>query len=84
MGIASLVLGIVAILLSFIPFIQLIATMLGVIGLVLGAASRKQSILLEKPTGISTAGMICSGNGIGITLLMYVACSGLINSVVNH
>lgn len=54
---ASLVLGILGLIFSFIPFIGLIAWILAPLGLVLGL------VALSKPTGrgMAIAGAVCSG-----------------------
>lgn len=80
MGVASLVLGIISIVLSFVPFTQLFASLLGVIGIVLGAFGRKQAVDSGLPTGVPTAGLVCSIIGLCLTLLMYVACAGALNA----
>ena len=69
---AALVLGILAIILSFIKLpligrIPLIGLILGVLGLVLGAKARKQS-----QTNLATAGLICSIVGLVICILRII------------
>ena len=85
MGIASLVLGIVSLVCGcFLPGLQWIGSIAGLIGIILGALGRKNS---EKK-GIATAGLVCSIIGFVLSTIFYVACvacasigSGLINGL---
>lgn len=75
MGIASLVLGIVSLVCGcFLPGLQWIGSIAGLIGIILGALGRKNS---EKK-GIATAGLVCSIIGFVLSTVLstifYVAC----------
>jgi|GEM_PF-2569079 len=62
MGIAALVLGILGLVVSIIPFIGMYALPLAVIAVILGALGRKKI-----PSGLATAGLILGllGTAIG-------------------
>lgn len=81
-GIASLVLGIASLVCgSFLPGLQWIGSITGLIGIILGALGRKKS---EKK-GIATAGLVCSIIGFVLSTIFFVACasvgSGLLNGL---
>ena len=68
MGVVSLVFGIISIVLCWIPAINWIGIILGIIGIVLGAVAKK------KGQGTGTAGMVLSIVGTVLSLIMYLAC----------
>lgn len=70
MAVASLVLGIISIVLSFFGGINLLGGILGVIGIVLGAQGRKD----ESKKGLATAGVVCSVIGTILCFIFYIAC----------
>ncbi len=71
MGIASLVLGIVAIVCGlFASGFQWIGAIVGVIGIILGALGRKKT----ENKGIATAGLVCSIVGFSVSIIFYLAC----------
>lgn len=75
MAVASLVLGIVAVVFSFIGlyFPGLIA---GVVGIVLGVVAKK-----KKPSGMATAGLVLSIIGTVLCALIFVACAACLGAV---
>ena len=72
MAVASLVLGIVSIVFSFIPAVDLFGGILGIVGIVLGALGRKS----PDKKGMATAGLVCSIIGTVLCLIFYIACVG--------
>lgn len=66
--IASLALGIAAIVCVFFGFSALLGIALGVVGLVLGIKAKK-----EEPSGMVTAGIILSIFSIGLCLIGIIA-----------
>lgn len=60
LGTASLVLGIVAAVVSFIPCLGMWALVPGVIGLVLSIISISQANKAGAPKGMAIAGLVCS------------------------
>ena len=65
MAIASLVLGIVSILIVWIPVVGLLGTIMAMVGLVLGV------LALRKPDsrGLAIGGIVCAGVSLVITAL---------------
>lgn len=71
MGVASLVLGIISLLIGiFFTGFQWIGAIFGLIGIILGAQGRKN----PEKRGISTAGMVCSIIGFIFCIIFFVAC----------
>ena len=68
MGIASMVIGILAALLGFIPFCNYFALIPAVVGLVLGIVDVAMKSKKQLPKGISIAGVVL--NAIAITLIL--------------
>lgn len=66
MGAASLVLGIIALVLSFIS--PIIALPLGIIAVVLGAVGKK------KGKKNSTGGLVCGIIAVALSAIMWIAC----------
>lgn len=60
MGIASLILGIVSIILGFIPFCGIIAIIPAIIGIILGIVDLAKKSKERSPKGMSIAGLILS------------------------
>ena len=58
MGVASLVIGIIAVILSFIPCVNWFAFLPAVVGIILGAVGRASAKKAGKPTGCATAGLV--------------------------
>ena len=58
MAIAALVLGIVGLVISFIPGISIVGPICAIVGVVLGVIARKKAKEAGQPTGMATAGMI--------------------------
>ena len=75
MGVASLVLGIIAVVIGLFSAGSL--GWLGAIGMVLGALGRKD---VEKK-GISTAGLVLSIIGLVLCLILYIACVACIGGL---
>lgn len=67
MDIVSLVIGVVAAILGFIPCCSWLALAPAVVGLVLGIVSYNRKRETDAPTGVALAGMIL--NGIAILLI---------------
>ena len=73
MAIASLVLGIISLVLSFCG-LGIISVFTAIVGIVLGALGRKD---LEKK-GMATAGLVCSIIALVLGIVMWVACAAII------
>ncbi len=78
MGVASLVLGIIALVLDVFTAgaAGWLGMVFGIIGTILGAIARNKALPEKK--GIATAGLVCSIIGIILGLLLYIACVGCI------
>ena len=77
MAVASLVLGILAIVFSFFGGVNLLGAVMGIIGIILGALSRKD----ESKKGMGTAGLVCSIIGTILCLIFYIACAACLSSL---
>ena len=69
MGVASLVLGIVSVVISFIPVCGAWAVIPAVVGLVLGIIDWVKKSKASEPKGKAIAGAICSGVAIVIIII---------------
>ncbi len=78
MAVASLVLGIVTLVCIFLGPLGWIGVILGIVGIILGILAKKTA-----PSGMATAGLVCSiiGTAIcGLSFLACVACAGCVSS----
>lgn len=85
MSVASLVLGILGIIGSWIPVVSYFTALCAILGLIFGVKGRKQSTLANgKPSGLATAGFVLGIIGTSfaaIGLLCALACVGAIGSL---
>ena len=85
MGVASLVLGIISLLTSWIPFVCFFAFILAVIGLILGIVDTvKKSKANDGKKGISIAGLIISAIAIPIIIIMSFASIGIFFAIMEN
>lgn len=77
MAVASLVLGILSLVFMWIPYINILAIILAIVGIVLGALGMKQLKAAGKPSGMATAGMVMSIIGLAISVIYVIACGNL-------
>jgi len=79
MGIASFVLGIISIVMGWIPFICFLTLMTAIIGLIFGIIDTiKKSKTNDKNKGFSIAGLIISAISIPIILIMSLVSIAII------
>ncbi|MBQ8540595.1 MAG: DUF4190 domain-containing protein [Clostridia bacterium] len=71
MAIASLVLGIVSVVLSVFGG-SLIGLPVGIVGVIMGVLAKKKT----PENGMATAGLVCSIIGTAVSGLVFVACVG--------
>lgn len=71
MGIAGMVLGIIAAIFSFIPCLGMYAFIPGIVGLVLSVVSIMQANKVGAPKGMAIAGIVCSLIGCAIAGWQY-------------
>jgi len=76
MAVASLVLGIISVVCSFIGGLNFLGLVIGIVGLVLGIISKKKA-----PSGMATAGIVLCIIGISLTLLVLIACAACLGNV---
>lgn len=79
MGIASLVLGIIAVIVGLFSAGALgwLGAILAIIGIILGALAKKN----PEKKGIATAGLVLSIIGLILSLLLYIACIACIGGL---
>ena len=71
MAVASLVLGIITLILAlFGSSFQWVGLITGIIGIILGAMARKQGV----KKGVANAGFICSIIGFALCAIVWIAC----------
>lgn len=80
MAVASLVLGIVALVFAFIPGVSWIAWIGGVVGIVLGVLGRKRE---PEKKGMATAGLVMSIVAVVLGVLMFIACAACLTAASN-
>ncbi len=73
MAIASLVLGIISLVLSFCG-LGIISVFTAIVGIVLGTLGRKD----PEKKGMATAGLICSIIALVLGIVVWVACAAII------
>ena len=80
MGVASLVLGIISIVLGVATggAFGWLGAILAIVGIVLGALGRKN----PEKKGMATAGMVCSIIGLVLGLILYLACAACVAGAV--
>lgn len=73
MGVASLVLGIIAILIGLVSagLLGWLGAIIGILGIILGALGRQK----PEGRGLATGGLVCSIIGTILSLLFYLACA---------
>jgi RNA polymerase subunit RPABC4/transcription elongation factor Spt4 len=85
-SIAGLVLGIVSAVGGFIPGLNYIAWLIGIVGIVLCVIARNNAKKANQPTGQATAGLVLSIIGTALALiglLVCVACVGAATSALS-
>ncbi len=75
MAVASLVLGIISVVCSFIGGLNIVGLIVGIVGLVLGILAKK-----KQSTGMATAGIVLSIIGIVLTAIVLVACAACVGN----
>ena len=75
MAVGALVCGIVACVLAWFSMINIVALILGVVGLILGSKARKLSMQVGAPTGIATAGLVLAIIGTVLAAIGFLTCT---------
>jgi hypothetical protein len=76
-AVAALVLGIIGLVFSILPFVpitQIVGILLSIIGLILGVVGRKQASEQGLPTGSATAGIVLGILGVVFGALIFGSC----------
>ncbi|MEE1028155.1 MAG: hypothetical protein UH211_05690 [Agathobacter sp.] len=81
MGVASLVLGILAIIIGVFSsgLFGWLGAIIAIIGIILGAVGRKN----PDSKGIATGGLVCSIIGLILCLLLYLACAACVGGLAS-
>lgn len=79
MGVAALVLGIIALVLGIFGLGFPVGTVVGILGIILGAVGRKQN----PDNGLATGGLVCAIIGTILSLLFYFACAACIGGLAS-
>ena len=84
MGVAALVLGIVSIIISFIPFCSVIVFIPAVVGLILGIVDTVKKSKNKEPKGMSIAGLVLSAIAIVVIILPWFAVGAAAGTTANE
>lgn len=76
LAVASLVLGIVAIVFSFIGLSIPFGLIIGIVGIVLGVMAKKKN-----PSGMATAGLVLSIIGTILCAIIFIACAACMGAI---
>lgn len=82
MGVASLVLGIVSVVVSFVPFCGVIALIPAIVGLILGIVDAVKKNKEQQPKGMAVAGIVCSSVAIVFIVYWYIVAGASIISAL--
>lgn len=82
MGVASLVLGIIALVIGLFSAGSLgwLGAILAIVGIILGALGKKN----PEKKGIATAGLVLSIIGLIFSLILYIACAAVIGGIAAY
>ena len=79
MAVASLVLGIISIVIGlFVSGYGWLGAIVALVGIILGASARKKQ---DDKVKIATAGLVCSIIGLVLCVIFYIACVACIGSL---
>lgn len=81
MGVASLVLGIVSVVISFVPFCGIIALIPAIVGLILGIVDVVKKSKVQEPKGMSIAGIVCSAVAIIFIVYWYLIAAATVSTL---
>lgn len=84
MGVAALVLGILSLVIGFIPVIGAIAFIPALIGLILGIVEIVKKSKENKPKGMGIAGTVLSAIAIVVIMFWVLIVGSVTYEVVNH
>lgn len=84
MGVAALVLGIISIIIGFVPFCGVIAFFPALIGLILGIIDLVQKSKKSEPKGMAIAGVILTGIAIIIIALWIFVFGAIVAGTTDY
>ncbi len=84
MGIASMVIGILAALLGFVPFCNYFALLPAIVGLVLGIVDVVLKGKKQQPKGMGVAGVVLNSVAIILILVWTLAFAGAVAAAQPH
>lgn len=82
-SIASLVLGILAIVFAWFYMINIAAVICGIVGIALAIVGRNKSLASGVPNGIGTAGLVLSIIGTVLAGIGFISCTVCVWSTAN-
>ncbi|QSH40898.1 hypothetical protein P0136_10830 [Lentisphaerota bacterium ZTH] len=78
MGVAALVIGIVAVVFSFVPYLGFLAIAMAIVGFILGVVDVSCKSKAKLPTGNGIAGIVLNSVAIVASLIMCtLICAGI-------
>ena len=83
MGVAGLVLGILSAVGGWIPGLNCVAWVIGIVGIVLSVLARKKAIKENQPTNMATAGLVLSIVGTVISVIGLCVCTACVGAAAS-
>ena len=75
LGIASMICGILALLICYVPWVNIASLVLSIVGLVLAIMAKKKNAEVGAPPGMATAGLVTSIIALVISAILFVTCT---------
>ncbi len=75
LSIAALICGIVSIILAWFYMVNIVAIILGVLGIIFAVIGMKQAKAAGQPTGLSTAGLVLAIIGLVFASIGFLSCT---------
>ena len=69
MAVASLILGIISIVISFFSAFGWVGVIVGIFGIIFGAVNKN-----EAKAGVAKGGIVCSIIGVVLSAILFIAC----------
>lgn len=84
LSIAGLVCGIVAVILSWVPTVNTVALIAGIVGLICAIQGRKKAAAANAPSGVGTAGLVLSIIGTVFAGIGFLTCTVCVLCVASN
>ena len=75
MGVASMVLGIIALVFCWVYIWNAVSLVLSVVGLVLAIIAKKKNVAVGAPAGMATAGLVTSIIALALSAILFITCT---------